>query len=431
MRLLHGREAALTAFRERRAAQHDPERRAVVEAILEDVRRRGDAALVDLGERLDGVRLERFEVDRAERARAARELDRALAAAIDASIDRVRAFHRRQPAEGFVTAGPDGVLGQLIRPLERVGCYVPSGAATLVSSLIMTAVPAQVAGVEQIVVVTPPRRDGSVDPALLYAAERLELGPVFRVGGAQAIAALAYGTESVPRVDKIVGPGSAWVVIAMAAVFGDVGIASLPGPTETLVVADAHADPEHVAADLLAQAEHDGAEPVLVTDDAALWQRVENALERQLATLPTAATARESLARRGAVAIVEDLHAALAVANAFAPEHLCLLVRDAWSWVGEVRHAGGLFVGETSLEALGDYAAGPSHVMPTGGTARFTSAINVRDFQRVLPLVGLTQAGVDAIGAAAARLARAEGLEAHARAIEARLRDVDASAAGA
>jgi len=431
MRLLHGREAALTAFRHRRAAQHDPERRAIVDAILEDVRRRGDAALADLGERLDGVRLERFEVDRAERARAARELDRALAAAIDASIDRVRAFHRRQPAEGFVTAGPDGILGQLIRPLERVGCYVPSGAATLVSSLIMTAVPAQVAGVEQIVVVTPPRRDGSVDPALLYAAERLQLGPVFRVGGAQAIAALAYGTESVPRVDKIVGPGSAWVVIAMAAVFGEVGIASLPGPTETLLVADAHADPEHVAADLLAQAEHDGAEPVLVTDDAALWQRVEQALERQLATLPTAATARDSLARRGAVAIVEDLHAALEVANAFAPEHLCLLVRDAWSWVGEVRHAGGLFVGETSLEALGDYAAGPSHVMPTGGTARFTSAINVRDFQRVLPLVGLSQAGVDAIGAAAARLARAEGLEAHARAIEARLGDADAAAADA
>lgn len=421
MRQLHGREAALTAFRQRRSAQHDPERHAIVAAILADVRERGDAALVDIGERLDGVRLAAFEVDAATRAAAAAGLDADLAAAIDTSIERVRAFHRRQPSEGFVAAGADGVLGQLIRPLERVACYVPSGAATLVSSLIMSAVPAQVAGVEEIVVATPPRRDGSVDAALLYAAERLGLSAVYRLGGAQAIAALAYGTESVPRVDKIVGPGSAWVVIAMAQVFGEVGIASLPGPTETLVVADGHADPEHVAADLLAQAEHDGAEPVLVTIDAALWPRVEAAMERRLATLPTAATARESLALRGSVVFVDDLPSALEVANAYAPEHLCLLLRDPWSWVGAVRHAGGLFVGETSLEALGDYAAGPSHVMPTGGTARFSSAINVRDFQRVLPLIGLSQAGVDAIGPAAARLARAEGLEAHAQAIEARL----------
>jgi len=421
MRILHGREAALTAFRGRRTAQHDPSRREAVAAILDGVRRRGDAALVELGERLDGVRLERFEVAAADRRAAAAALDVGLAAAIDTSIERVRAFHRRQPAEGFVVAGADGVLGQLIRPLERVGCYVPSGAATLVSSLIMTAVPAQVAGVEQIVVATPPRRDGGVDPALLYAAEALGLGPIYRLGGAQAIAALAYGTESVPRVDKIVGPGSAWVVIAMSMLFGEVGIASLPGPTETLIVADGGADPEHVAADLLAQAEHEGAEPVLVTVDASLWARVEVAIERRLASLPTAATARASLAERGAVAIVADLGQALEVANAFAPEHLCLLVRDPWSWVGAVRHAGGLFVGETSLEALGDYAAGPSHVMPTGGTARFSSAINVRDFQRVLPLVALSQGGVDLIGAAAARLARAEGLEAHARAIEARL----------
>jgi histidinol dehydrogenase len=422
MRLLHGREAALAAFRDRRTAQHDPDRRAVVETILDDVRRRGDAALSELGERFDGVRLVRFEVDADDRRAAARGLAPELARAIDASIERVRAFHRRQPAEGFVMAGADGVLGQLIRPLERVGCYVPSGAATLVSSLIMTAVPAQVAGVEEIVVATPPRRDGSVDPALLYAAEALELGPVYRLGGAQAIAALAYGTDSVPRVDKIVGPGSPWVVIAMALVFGEVGIASLPGPTETLVIADGTADPDHVAADLLAQAEHDGAEPVLVTVDEALWGRVEAAMERRLAALPTAATARASLAARGTVAIVADLSAALEVANAYAPEHLCLLVRDPWSWVGSVRHAGGLFVGETSLEALGDYAAGPSHVMPTGGTARYASAINVRDFQRVLPLIALSQAGVDLIGADAVRLARAEGLEAHAQAIELRMR---------
>jgi histidinol dehydrogenase len=429
MRILHGREAALAAFRQRRGAQHDPSRRAAVQGILDEVRRGGDAALSDLGERYDGVRLERFAVDDDDRRAAAAGLEPDLARAIDTSIARVRAFHRRQPAEGFLLAGEDGVLGQLIRPLERVGCYVPAGTASLVSSLIMTAVPAQVAGVEEIVVATPPRRDGSVDPALLYAAETLGLGTVYRLGGAQAIAALAYGTESVARVDKIVGPGSAWVVIAMSLLFGEVGIASLPGPTETLLIADDGADPEHVAADLLAQAEHDGAEPVLVTVDASLWPRVEAAIERRLATLPTAATARASLAERGAVVIVDDLPSALAVANAHAPEHLCLLVRDPWSWVGLVRNAGGLFVGASSLEALGDYAAGPSHVMPTGGTARFSSAINVRDFQRVLPLVGLSQAGVDRIGPAAARLARAEGLEAHAQAIEARLDGAGASGA--
>ena len=421
MRLLHGRQAALQAFRTRRAAQHDPERHAAVAAILADVRRRGDAALADLGERFDGVRLTSFGVDDEAWRAAVAEVEPGLAAAIDTSIERVRAFHRRQSAEGFVVAGPDGVLGQLTRPLERVGVYVPAGAATLVSSLIMSAVPAQVAGVPQVVVATPPRRDGSVDPALLLAAERLGITEVYRLGGAQAIAALAFGTEAVPRVDKIVGPGSAWVVIAMAQVFGEVGIASLPGPTETLVVADDTADPRHVAADLLAQAEHDGAEPVLVTTDLAVWRRVEAELEAQLATLPTAATARASLRERGSVALVADLDEALEVANAHAPEHLCLLVRDPWAWVGAVRHAGGVFVGETSLEALGDYAAGPSHVMPTGGTARFSSAINVRDFQRLVPLVGLSQAGVEAIGPAAARLARAEGLEAHARAIEARL----------
>lgn len=430
MRLLHGREAALAAFRDRRSAQHDPGRRAAVEAILDEVRRGGDAALTDLGERFDGVRLERFEVDAGERRTAAAGVEPGLARAIDASIDRVRAFHLRQPAEGFVMAGDDGVLGQLIRPLDRVGCYVPAGTASLVSSLVMTAVPARVAGVGEIVVATPPRRDGSVDPALLYAAEALSLGPVYRLGGAHAIAALAYGTESVARVDKIVGPGSPWVVIAMSLLFGEVGIASLPGPTETLLIADGGADPEHVAADLLAQAEHDGAEPVLVTVDAALWPRVEAAMERRLATLPTAVTARASLSDRGAVVFVDDLECALDVANAYAPEHLCLLVRDPWSWVGRVRHAGGVFVGETSLEALGDYAAGPSHVMPTGGTARFSSAINVRDFQRVVPLVALSQAGVDLIGPGAARLARAEGLEAHARAIEARLHGGDARLQG-
>jgi histidinol dehydrogenase len=423
MRQIRGRDAAIQHYRSRRSAHHDPERQLRVAEIIADVRRRGDAALREYSQRFDGFAADSFEVPSAERRAARSAIDDSLAAAIDLSIARVTAFYQRQPSQGFLHADAGGLLGQLILPLERVACYVPSGAATLVSSLIMSAVPARVAGVDTIVVATPPRRDGSVDPALLYAAEQLQTGPIYRLGGTQAIAALALGSDSIPRVDKIVGPGSPWVVVAMAQLFGEVGIASLPGPTETLIIADATADPEHVAADLLAQAEHDNAEPVLVTTDVGLWPQVERAIERRLATLPSAATARASLSVRGSVALVETLQEAFEVANAFAPEHLCLLIRDPWTHVGRVRHAGGIFVGETSLEALGDYAAGPSHVMPTGGTARYSSALNVRDFQRVVPLIGLNQRGVDEIALAAARLARAEGLEAHAQAIESRASD--------
>jgi len=421
MRLLRGTDAALAAVRDRRPDAADATRRAQVEAVIDDVRQRGDAALMHYGERFDRVRLERFEVDPAVRAAAAASLPTDLRSAIDLSIERVRAFHERQPREAALVPGPDGWLGQVIRPVRRVGVYVPGGQAPLFSSLIMSAVPAQVAGVRSISVATPPRPDGSVAAEILYVAEALGLGPVYRLGGAQAIAALAYGTEQVAPVDVIVGPGSPWVVIAKQLVFGQVGIESLPGPTETLVVADAGADPVHVVADLLAQAEHDGAQPVLVTTSEALWSAVEAELERQLADLPTAATARESVSTRGLVAIVDDVAAAIDVANAYAPEHLCLLVEDPWSWVGAVDQAGGVFVGAYSMEALGDYVAGPSHVMPTGGTARYASALNVRDFQRVMPVVGLAPAALAAIGPAGARLARAEGLEAHARAIEARL----------
>jgi histidinol dehydrogenase len=425
MRVYRGRDAALDHYRLRRSAMHDRARHRAVATIIDDVRQRGDAALREYSLRFDGFDVAArdgmaFEVPSADRRSARALIGDDLAVAIDRSIARVREFYARQPSQGFVHADAGGILGQLILPLERVGCYVPSGAATLVSSLIMSAVPAQVAGVASVVVATPPRPDGSVDPALLYAAEALQTGPIYRLGGAQAIAALALGTASIPRVDKVVGPGSPWVVVAMAQLFGEVGIASLPGPTETLIIADDSADPDHVAADLLAQAEHDGAEPVLVTTDARLWPQVEVALTRRLANLPTARTASESLQERGSLALVADLDEAFEVANAFAPEHLCLLIRDPWSHVGKVRHAGGIFIGETSLEALGDYAAGPSHVMPTGGTARFSSALNVRDFQRVVPFIGLSQRGVDDIAVAAARLARAEGLEAHAQAIESR-----------
>lgn len=421
MRLIRGTEAALAAVRDRRPDAADAGRRAQVEAVIEAVRTRGDEALHEFGSRFDGVTLARFELPASERAAARSALDPELRAAIDLSIERVRAFHERQPREAALVPGAEGWLGQVVRPVRRVGVYVPGGQAPLFSSLIMSAVPAQVAGVPHIAVATPPRRDGSVAAEIVYVAEVLGLGPIYRLGGAQAVAALAYGTEQVAPVDVIVGPGSPWVVIAKQLVYGQVGIESLPGPTETLVVADASADARHVAADLLAQAEHEGAQPVVVTTDEALWGAIERELERQLADLSTAPVARESLAERGLALIVEDLDAALEVANAYAPEHLCLLVEDPWACVGAVEQAGGVFVGAWSMEALGDYVAGPSHVMPTGGTARYASALNVRDFQRVMPVVGLTRAALQSIGPAGARLARAEGLEAHARAIESRL----------
>lgn len=393
----------------------------VVERILSDVRARGDDALRDWTERLDGHRPGELRVPEAELAAAQVAPD--LHEAILTAIRRVRAFYEQQPAHGFLNHGPDGALGQLVRPLSRVGVYVPGGLAPLISTLIHTAVPAQVAGVPDIVVTTPPARDGSVHPAILVAARELGLEQVFRVGGAQAIAALAYGTASIGAVDKVAGPGNLFVVIAKRMVYGQTGIESLPGPTETLVVADDSADPRFVAADLLAQAEHNGAEPVLVSTSRELLIRVQAELNGQLEALPepNRGWARDSVQARMKVILAGTLEEAVELANLYAPEHLCLLTRDPWSLLGLVQRAGGVFVGEASMEALGDYVAGPSHVMPTGGTARFMSPVNVRDFQNIISVVGLNEGALRRIGPAGATLARAEGLEAHARAIESRL----------
>lgn len=394
----------------------------VVERILADVRARGDEALRDWTEKLDGSRPQDLEVSSAEIQSASVEAE--LHAAIRLSIARIRAFYEQQPAHGFLNHGPDGALGQLIRPLGRVGVYVPGGLAPLISTLIHTAVPAQVAGVPDIVVTTPPGRDGAVHPAILVAARELGITRIFKVGGAQAVGALAYGTPSIPRVDKIAGPGNLFVVIAKRLVYGQTGIESLPGPTETLVVADDTADARFVAADLLAQAEHNGAEPVLVSTSRELLIKVQAEVNEQLEALPepNRAWARDSVQARMKVVLAADLPQALELANLYAPEHLCLLTRDPWSLLGLVKCAGGVFIGEYSMEALGDYVAGPSHVMPTGGTARFASPVNVRDFQNIISVIGVTPETLERIGPAGATLARAEGLEAHARAIESRLK---------
>ncbi|MBZ9752633.1 histidinol dehydrogenase [Deinococcus sp. HMF7604] len=394
---------------------------AVVERLLADVRARGDDALRDWTERLDGHRPEELAVRAEDLAAAA--VDAPLHSAIRLAIARVRAFYEAQPAHGFLNHGLDGALGQLVRPLGRVGVYVPGGLAPLISTLIHTAVPAQVAGVRDIVVTTPPDREGRIHPAILVAARELGLTQLYKVGGAQAIGALAYGTASIAAVDKIAGPGNLFVVIAKRMVYGMAGIESLPGPTETLVVADDSADARFVAADLLAQAEHNGAEPVLVSTSRDLLLRVQAELNSQLEALPepNRSWARDSVQARMKVVLAGSLAEALELSNLYAPEHLCLLTRDPWSLLGGVQRAGGVFLGEASMEALGDYVAGPSHVMPTGGTARFMSPVNVRDFQTIISVVGLTEDTLRRIGPAGALLARAEGLEAHARAIESRL----------
>lgn len=420
MRVLRGVQDALSFFKDRHL-QNSDERREAVAAILAEVRNRGDAAIADLTERFGKVRIEDARVPVDALSRAASRVSSDLRAAIRLAAERIRAFYEHQPKEGFIVQDGGALLGQLVRPLGRVACYVPGGQAPLFSTLLMTAIPAQVAGVHDIVVASPPDEGGHVPDEVLAAAHEIGVDTVYRLGGPVAIAALAYGTETIPPVDKIVGPGSALTMLAKRLVYGEVGIEALPGPTETLVIADAFADAHHVVSDLLAQAEHDGAQPVLVTTSETLLETVLAALEPQLSILPTAKSARLSVETRGVAVLVETLDEAVRVANAYAPEHLCLLVRDPWSLVPQVEHAGGLFIGEYSMEALGDYVAGPSHVMPTGGTARFASAVNVRDFQKVIPFVSLNKSLVEEIGPAAAVMARAEGLEAHARAIESRL----------
>lgn len=393
-----------------------------VRSILEEVRTRGDVAIAELTERFDGVRIDQARVPLGALSSATMEVDAELKKAISLAAKRIRDFYEQQPKGGFVTQTAGGVMGQLVRPLERVACYVPGGQAPLFSTLLMTAIPAQVAGVPNIVVASPPNRQGQVPAEVLVAAREIGIKTVYRLGGPLAIAALAYGTDSIEAVDKIVGPGSQLTMLAKKLVFGEVGIEALPGPTETLVIADDSADVAYVAHDLLAQAEHDGAQPVLVTTSDTLLDAVLAAIELQLQTLSTQVSARESVETRGFAVKVSDLQEAVEIANIYASEHLCLLVRDPWSLLPYIKHAGGLFMGEYSMEALGDYVAGPSHVMPTGGTARFSSAINVRDFQKLIPFINLNKEAVKNIGSAGAAMARAEGLEAHARAIELRLK---------
>lgn len=397
---------------------------ATVRAILRDVAVEGDRALLRYTERFDRVSLTPAElaVGEEEIARAAAGIDARLADAIDLAARRIAAFHRAQlPADLALDDAAGLRLGMRWRPLDSVGLYVPGGKAAYPSSVLMNAIPAREAGVRRIAMVVP-APDGAIDPAVLAAAHRAGVSEIYRVGGAQAIAALAYGTETIRRVDRIVGPGNAYVAEAKRQVLGHVGIDSIAGPSEVVVIADGTARADWVAIDLLAQAEHDeDAQAILVTPDAALADAVAAEVERELAGLSRAAIAAASWRRNGAIILCRDLAEAAALADRLAPEHLELAVADPAALFAAIRHAGAVFLGHHAPEALGDYVAGPNHVLPTSGTARFASGLSVFDFLKRTTWVAADAAALAAIGPAAVTLAEAEGLPAHARSVSLRL----------
>jgi histidinol dehydrogenase len=397
-----------------------------VSAILAEVRAGGDSALRALTARFDRVTVERFPVDDSLRELARNFVSREMVESLELAAERLELFHRQQPFASWSTETLGGRLGQRVTPLRRVGCYVPGGTAPLPSTVLHTVIPAHVAGVREIVVATPPNpayaETGYVNPVILAAADIAGATEVLRVGGAQAIAALAYGTESIRAVDKIVGPGNIYVTIAKKLVFGVVGIDGLAGPTETVVIADDSANPQWIAADLLAQAEHDVlASAILLTPSEPLARAVQSQISNLLESLPRADIIAETFNNNSGIVLTRDLQEACALADEYAPEHLGLAVRDPERWAEAITHAGGLFLGEHSFEVLGDYLAGPSHVMPTGGSARFASPLSVLDFVRLTSVIALDPATTARIALHAARLARAEQLDAHA--LAARMRE--------
>lgn len=396
-----------------------------VEAIIEAVRQEGDTAVLRFTEKFDGAKLEDNRVTKAEMESAYADIDPNVLAALREAAENIRRFHERQKRQSWLTTEENGtILGQKITPLDTVGVYVPGGTAAYPSSILMNVIPAQVAEVENIVMVSPPGKDGTLPSGVLVAANELGVKQIFKIGGAQAIAALAYGTETVPGVDKIVGPGNIYVALAKRAVFGHVDIDMIAGPSEIVVLADADANPRYIAADLLSQAEHDAlASAVLVTPSQQLALEVAIEVEKQLATLPRKEIAAASIRDYGAIYVTEDLNEAVAVVNELAPEHLEVLTAEPMQILGKIRHAGAIFLGPYSSEPVGDYFAGPNHVLPTNGTARFSSPLNVDDFTKKSSIISYSKTALIANGQKIAILARLEGLEAHARAVEVRLEE--------
>lgn len=389
----------------------------IVRQIISNVVKNGDAALYEYCERFDRAKLTSLEVSQEELESAMQTVDPEFIRILETAAANIRKFHQSQVRNSFIINDSDGVvMGQKIIPMDRVGIYVPGGTAAYPSTVLMDTIPAKIAGCGQIVMVTPPQKDGTVAPAILAAAKIAGVDRIFKVGGAQAVAALAYGTQSVPRVDKIVGPGNAFVAEAKRQVFGQVAIDMIAGPSEILVVADATANPAFVAADLLSQAEHDKlASAVLVTDSMTLAQAVQTQIEQQLTALERQEIARASIDANGKIIVAQNLSAAIEIANALAPEHLELCVDNPFDYLDQIRHAGSIFMGKYCPEALGDYLAGPNHTLPTSGTARFSSPLSVDDFVKKSQYTYYTPGALKKVAADVARFAKTEGLTAHAR----------------
>ena len=395
----------------------------IVADIIQNVRQRGDAALYEYCEKFDKAKLTTLQVTAEEIAEARAAVEPRFIEILEQAAENIRLFHSQQVRQSFILNNRPGiVMGQKVIPVDRAGLYVPGGTAAYPSTVLMDAIPAKIAGVPEVVMVTPPGSDGKVNPAILAAASVAGVDKIFKLGGAQAVAALAYGTESVPKVDKIVGPGNAFVAEAKKQVFGVVSIDMIAGPSEILIVADGASDPQCVAADLLSQAEHDRlASAVLVTDSADLAQAVQAELEVQIPLLSRADIARESIDRNGKIIVADTLMAAIEIANELAPEHLELCVDNPFDYLDAIRHAGSIFMGRNTPEALGDYLAGPNHTLPTGGTAKFSSPLSVDDFVKKTQYSYYTREALEAVAYDVAFFAEKEGLTAHAKSAVIRL----------
>ncbi|MCI1882655.1 MAG: histidinol dehydrogenase [Sporolactobacillus sp.] len=422
------------SFLKSRKAEAKQEAARSVREIVRKVKEEGDRAVLDYTKKFDGIELADLRVAPGDVETAALRVPAKVQEAIALAARNIRAFHQKQLPESWTETVADGVvLGQKVTPLDSVGVYVPGGTASYPSSVLMGTIPALVAGVRRVVLVSPPQKNGMVSDGILCAAREVGVQEIYRAGGAQAIAALAYGTETIHPVDKIVGPGNIYVMLAKKEVFGDVAIDSLAGPSEIAVIADASANPEWVAADLLSQAEHDRLSmPVLITPSETLARNVDAAVDRQLSILPRRAIAGPSILHVGKIVLTADLNAAAETVNAIAPEHLELAVADPEALLPRIRHAGAIFLGKYSSEPVGDYLAGPNHIIPTNGSARYASPLGVDSFIKRSSLIRYTERALRKNGAAIAAFARYEGLEGHARAIERRTKEaaVDGQANG-
>ena len=415
---------ALSAYLESREAGVDQQMNAKVLDIIEQVRTRKDDALLEYTEKFDHVKLDSLIMSEEEIEAVMSKVDASLIADLKEAAENIACYHEKQLQEGYEIQKEDGVyLGQRVIPLERVGVYVPGGRAAYPSTVLMNVIPAKIAGVKEIVMVTPPSADGSVDPVIAAAAHIAGVTRICKVGGAQAVAALAYGTQSIPRVDKIVGPGNAYVACAKRLVYGKVDIDMIAGPSEILVIADKDADPEYVAADMISQAEHDPmASSILITDDETLVEKVEEALQRQSDALPRQEIISQSLSNYGTVMVCDTIEECIEKANAVAPEHLELMVQDARSWLPLVRNAGSVFLGYYTCESIGDYFGGCNHVLPTNGTARFASALSCDSFIKKSSYLHYSKEALQRDGGKIMNIAHHESLDGHANAVKVRMK---------